>query len=179
MNTLPHYLRAGLDIVFVGYNPAMYSAEAGHYYARPGNVFWRQLYESGLVSRPVGPDDDGLLMDEAGIGFVDLCPRPTVRADELGTDELIEGAKRLHAELLTYQPRFAVFSGIGIYRAFARYALGVSARELAVTPGLQPARVGTTQPFVTPSSSGLASRWHRERLALLRRLRELRDGEAN
>src|SRR5512140_3256952 len=98
--TLPHYLRPGLRLVFVGYNPAIFSAEAGHYYARPGNVFWRQLSQSGLARRTVTPEDDSLLMDEAGIGFVDLCCRPTVRASELSPAEIADGAARLHAELL-------------------------------------------------------------------------------
>ena len=164
-------MRPGLRLVFVGYNPAIYSALAGHYYARPGNVFWRQLSESGLAGRPVGPEDDALLADEAGIGFVDLCPRPTVRAEELTPEEIIEGAHRLHRELLHYQPRIAVFSGRGIYRLFGRHALGLSASALARRPnGEQPERIGATVPFVIPSSSGLASRWHRERLDLLRAL---------
>ncbi len=169
--TLPHYLRPGLRLVFVGYNPAIYSAEAGHYYARPGNVFWRQRSASGLAGRDVSPADDGLLMDEAGIGFVDLCCRPTVRADELMPAEIKAGARRLHAELLRFQPKVAVFSGRGIYAHFARHALGVRPAELARRPcGEQPERIGATMPWVIPSSSGLASRWHKERLELLRDL---------
>ena len=109
--TLPHYLRPGLRLVFIGYNPAVYSAEAGHYYARRANVFWKQLNESGLLARPAGPEDDASLMDEAGIGFVDLCPRPTVRADELTPDEIAEGAERLLRQLEENQPTYAVFSG--------------------------------------------------------------------
>ena len=54
VRTLPHYLRPGLRMVFIGYNPAIYSAEHGHYYARPGNMFWRQLSASGLAGREVG-----------------------------------------------------------------------------------------------------------------------------
>src|SRR6185295_11357793 len=69
--SLPHLLEPGLRLVFIGYNPAIYSAEAGHYYARPGNMFWRQLSASGLAGREVWPTDDRLLPDEAGIGFTD------------------------------------------------------------------------------------------------------------
>jgi hypothetical protein len=36
--------------------------------------------------------------------------------------------------------------------------------------GLQPERVGATRLYVVPSSSGLASRWHRRRLELLEEL---------
>ncbi len=172
--TLPHYLRPGLRLVFIGYNPAIYSAETGHYYARPGNVFWKQLNESGLLARPAGPEDDASLMDEAGIGFVDLCPRPTVRADELTPEEIAEGAERLLGQLLETQPVYAVFSGRGVYQHFARRALGLPRGALAGRPdGVQPERIGRAIPYVVPSSSGLASRWRRERLALLRELARL------
>lgn len=176
-DSLPHYLRSGLRLVFVGYNPAIYSAEAGHYYARPGNVFWRQLSASGIVAHEVGPGDDALLVDQAGIGFVDLCCRPTVRAEELTREEIIAGAHRLHAELAGHQPAVAVFSGRGIYQHFGRHALHIPARELATrTYGQQPERIGVTVPWVIPSSSGLASRWHRERLDWLRKLAAALDG---
>lgn len=177
VRTLPHYLRPGLRLVFIGYNPAIYSAKAGHYYARPGNVFWRQLSESGLVPRPVGPEDDAALMDLAGIGFVDLCPRPTVRAEELTPEEIESGARRLYGQLRAYSPWVAVFSGKGIYGHFGRVVFGLPRSEPARRPyGEQPERIagehGETRIWVIPSSSGLASRWHRERLAWLRRLRE-------
>lgn len=160
--------------MFIGANPAIYSAQAGHYYARPGNAFWRQLSASGLAGREVGPTDDALLMDEAGIGFTDLCPRPTVRAEHLTRDEIAAGAAALHLELLAAQPRFAVFSSKTIFEWFATNELGVTLKSLrARSYGLQPERIGASVPFVIPSSSGLASRWHRERQELLHRLGEL------
>lgn len=176
--SLPVLLRPGLRLVFIGYNPAIYSAEAGHYYARPGNAFWRHLSDSGLVARPVGPEDDALLADECGIGFIDLCSRPTVRADELTLREIRAGSRTLHKRLVEFQPSIAVFSGRGIYHHYGRFALGLPSSELARRKyGRQPETIGeSTVPWVIPSSSGLASRWHRERLELLRQLAdELRD----
>ncbi|MCC6382288.1 MAG: mismatch-specific DNA-glycosylase [Dehalococcoidia bacterium] len=174
--TLPHYLERGLRLVFVGYNPAIYSARAGHYYARPGNSFWRQLSESGLAGREVGPEDDWRLAAEAGIGFTDLCPRPTVRAEELTADEIAEGAARLEAELRQYAPRVAVFSGKGIYLHFARQVFGLGPAALTRRPyGLQGERVGESAPYVVPSSSGLAARFQKERLVWLLRLKEMLD----
>jgi TDG/mug DNA glycosylase family protein len=169
--TLPHYLRPGLRVVFIGYNPAIYSAEAGHYYARPGNMFWRHLSESGIAGRRVTCEDDAQLMDEAGIGFTDLCCRATVRAEHLTRAEIAEGARRLHAELLEHQPRMAVFSGRGIYQHFGRHALGLATNVLASREyGEQPERIHDTILWVIPSSSGLASKWHRERLEWMGRL---------
>ena len=171
MNTLPHYLRPGLRLVFIGYNPGIESARVGHYYAFHGNVFWRQLSDSGLVHRAVSHLDDAALMDEAGIGLTDLCPRPTKQAGELSMIEQLEGARRLHRELREVQPLVAVFGGRGIYSAFAREALGLTARELTGRScGSQPETVGTTELWVIPSSSGLASKWHVQRLELLRAL---------
>ena len=62
INTLPDLLRPGLDLVFVGINPGSYSAAKGHYYARPGNLFWWALSESGLVEGPATPDMDASLL---------------------------------------------------------------------------------------------------------------------
>ena len=108
---LPHLLRPGLDVVFIGYNPGLESARVGHYYAFRGNVFWKQLNESGLIGRALSHLDDVLLPVEAAIGFTDLCSRPTARAGELTRAEIVAGAQRLHRELSEYRPRFAVFSG--------------------------------------------------------------------
>lgn len=177
METLPHHLRPGLRIVFIGYNPAIYSAQAGHYYARPGNVFWHQLSASGLVARKVRPEDDAPLLDEAGIGFTDLCERPTVRASELLPAEIAAGARRLQDELLRHQPRLAVFSGRGIFAHFARHALGLPRREAnAVVDGEWPQRLGETRLWVIPSSSGLASKWHGKRLELLKEIAKAAGG---
>jgi len=178
--SLPHYLRGGLRVVFIGFNPGLESARRGHYYAFGGNVFWRQLNESGLVSRAVTFEDDALLAEEAGIGFTDLCPRPTARASELTRAEVRDGARALLADLLACQPRVALFSGRGIYRFFALHALGLGAGDLDVRSwGLQPERIRETVPWVIPSSSGLASKWHRERLVLLQQLAaDLRRGDA-
>jgi len=176
LRPLPLLMRPALRAVFIGYNPGIESARRGHYYAFPGNVFWKQLKESGLVSRPVGPEDDRLLMDEAGIGFTDLCRRPSVRAGELTEAEIAEGALRLRAELAEFAPRVAVFSGKGIFAHYERHALGRRpAASNTVLYGQQhgawPVPGSTaTAAWVIPSSSGLASRWHRDRLAILRNL---------
>lgn len=170
--SLPHLLQPGLRLVFIGYNPAIYSAQAGHYYARPGNRFWVHLSQSGIVDRPVGPPDDHLLPAQAGIGFTDLCCRPTVRAEHLTPAEIRAGALRLHRELLEYQPLVACFSGRGIYQHYARHALGLAPSQLARRPyGEQPERIGQTRAWVIPSSSGLAAKWHPLRLEWLHRLR--------
>ena len=62
-DTLPDYLREGLDIVFVGLNPGLYSAQVGHYFAYKQNRFWAALSVSGLVPEPVKPANDARLLE--------------------------------------------------------------------------------------------------------------------
>jgi len=61
--TLPDLLRDGLDIVFVGINPGLYSAQRGHYFARRTNRFWPALSRS-VLSRAA----------RRGLGVAELLP---------------------------------------------------------------------------------------------------------
>ncbi|MBT8121332.1 MAG: mismatch-specific DNA-glycosylase, partial [Gammaproteobacteria bacterium] len=58
METLPDYLRAGLEIVSIGLNPSLPSVRDGFYFANPRNRFWRAVAASRLAPGlpPPGPD---------------------------------------------------------------------------------------------------------------------------
>ncbi|WP_186294522.1 mismatch-specific DNA-glycosylase [Bradyrhizobium guangdongense] len=68
---LPDQLRKNLRVVFVGTAASTRSAELGHYYAHPGNRFWRALHEAGITPRRYQPSEFASLL-ELGIGFTDL-----------------------------------------------------------------------------------------------------------
>lgn len=144
---IPDLLRPGLALVFCGYNPSLRSGMTGHNYAHPGNRFWRVLHAAGITDRLYAPDEDGLLL-ERGIGFTNIVPRPTRRADELTRDEIRTGAAALREKLERYQPRAVAYTGIGVYK----WLRGPS----GVTWGVQPesAVPGVTD-IVVPSPSGL------------------------
>jgi len=156
-DTLPDLLRGGLDLVFVGINPSVFSASQGHYFARKINRFWPCFSRSILsaqVRRTLGverlePQHDGLLPDH-GIGFTDVVKRPTANAAQLGREEFAAGAAALMMKLQRYQPRVACFQGMMGYRPFAA-VLGSTGRNLAL--GAQPLWLGRTQVFVVPSPS--------------------------
>ena len=168
---LPLLMRPGLRLVFIGNNAGLESARAGHYYAFRGNVFWRQLSESGLVPRAVTCVDDERLMDLAGIGFTDICTHATRRASDLTHDQVARGAARLRDEIERFEPAVAVFSGRSVFEPFARHALGLAARALLGREfGAQPETFVRTRLWMIPSSSGLASGLHARRLELLREL---------
>jgi TDG/mug DNA glycosylase family protein len=72
LEKLPDQLQAHLRLVFVGTAASQRSADLGHYYAHPGNRFWRTLHEVGITPRRYAPDEFKALLN-LGIGFTDLC----------------------------------------------------------------------------------------------------------
>lgn len=140
-------LKPRLDLVFCGYNPSLTSGRSGHHYAHPGNRFWRVLFAAGITDRLFEPEDDRRLLD-LGIGFTNLAPRPTRRADELTREEILAGAGALRAKLERLRPRLVAYTGIGVYRWFRATS--------KISWGLQetPAVPGVTD-VVVPSPSGL------------------------
>ena len=140
-------LRLDLRLLFCGYNPSLRSSASGRHYAHPGNRFWRVLQEAGITDRLYAPEEDETLL-ERGIGFTNLCPRPTRQADELSREEVRAGAHELRANLERFHPAAVAYTGIGVYRWFR----ATSKAGWGVQP--EPAVSGVTD-VVVPSPSGL------------------------
>lgn len=161
--TLPDYLREGLDIVFVGLNPGLYSVQVGHYFAYEQNRFWPALSASGLVPEPVGPENDAQLL-EWGIGLTDIVKRPTRGIHEISSAEFRRGAKALHQKLSYYQPRIVCFVGLTGYRLCCGGSQSL---------GMQRDRFAGAHVFVMPSTSPRNARYSLP--AIIRVLRDLRQ----
>jgi TDG/mug DNA glycosylase family protein len=168
--TVPDVLAPGLDVVFVGINPGLWSGWAGHHFARPGNRFWKALHGAGFTDRLVSPAEERTLL-ERGLGVTNLVARSTATADELTADELRTGAIALEPRLAPVRPRFVAMLGIGAYRtAFGRRGAALGPQEEAV---------GRSRLWVLPNPSGLNAHYQLD--ALVERFRELRSavrGEA-
>lgn len=162
-DTLPDYLCEGLDIVFAGLNPGLYSAQVGHYFAYKQNRFWPALSASGLVPEPVGPEDDARLLNW-GIGLTDVVKRPTRGIHELTPGEFHRGAKALREKVVRYKPRIVCFVGLTGYRVCCGGDGG---------PGSQAGRFGGAQVFVLPSTSPRNA--HYSLATIVAALRDLRE----
>jgi TDG/mug DNA glycosylase family protein len=173
---VPDYLRPGLKLVIIGINPGLRSGSTGHHYAYPGNHFWPLLFESGLLPERLTYESDHRAL-EFDIGLTNLCHRTTREANELTRAELAEGAANLRAKLLAYAPRLACFNGMGIYEAFLAAwpeAAPADGKRRRIVPGLQAERLGETQMFVVPSSSGRTAAYPRQtKLGYYRQLKHL------
>jgi TDG/mug DNA glycosylase family protein len=158
IRVLPDLLAPGLDVVFCGINPGLYSAKVGHHFARPGNRFWPTLFASGFTPRLFTGFDDHEL-PALGLGLTNIVARPSASADELTRAELIAGAKILMRKLRRFAPRYLAVVGFGAYRvAFAR--------PRAVS-GLQPETIGDTRIWLLPNPSGLNAHHQPRELARL------------
>lgn len=141
---LPDYLRPGLKLVFVGFNPGERSAMVGHYYAGRGNQFWNFLFEAGLTPVRLSPEEDHRML-EFGFGMTDLVKRWSNSASGLRAQDFREGVPLLKAKLRQVSPGAIAFNGkTGFERFHGRRA------DLGAQKGL----FGSSRVFVLPSTSG-------------------------
>ncbi|MDS1268841.1 G/U mismatch-specific DNA glycosylase [Lipingzhangella sp. LS1_29] len=154
--TIPDVVGTGLEILFCGINPSLYSAYTGHHFARPGNRFWPALYQAGLTPHQLAPAEQQRLT-EWGLGITNLVARATARADELGPHELEEGGRRLAALLREHRPGCLAVLGVTAYRTAFRVPSAVI--------GPQSATLEAIPVWVLPNPSGLNAQWPLQRIA--------------
>lgn len=161
---VPDIIAEGLDVLFCGTNPGLYSAAIGRHFGRPGNRFWPALHTGGFTPRLYSPWEDDDLLD-LGYGLTNIRERATAGAAELSHAELKAASKRLSAKVERYRPRYLGIIGIGAYRtAFNRPKAKL---------GLQQERLGETKIWILPSTSGLNAHYQPSALAVL--FREFRS----
>lgn len=143
---VPDVIAAGLQVLFVGINPGLYSAAVGHHFARPGNRFWKALHGAGFTDAVLAPFQQRDVLDR-GMGITNLVARATASAAELSHAELRRGGARLRQKVRRYRPGWVAILGVGAYRtAFRRphAAIGPQGHDI------EGARV-----WVLPNPSGL------------------------
>ena len=165
--TVPDVIAPGLDVLFCGINPGLYSGATGHHFARPGNRFWPALHGAGFTERLLDPSEEHLLLD-AGCGITNLAMRATAAAAELDNTELADGRHELERKVQRYAPRWLGVLGIGAYRtAFGRRGASI---------GEQAERLGSTGLWVLPNPSGLNAHYQLpDLIRLFGELRVVRD----
>jgi double-stranded uracil-DNA glycosylase len=141
---LPDVLQPGLRLVFCGTAAGKRSAAEGAYYAHPGNMFWRALFQCGLTPRLLSPQEFPSL-PQFGIGLTDLAKRHVGNDDELPKDAfdvpgLLGKVKHFAPGVLAFTSKNAARAALGTITAY----------------GWQPHRFGHTAVFVLPSPSGQA-----------------------
>jgi TDG/mug DNA glycosylase family protein len=133
-------------MLFVGINPSLHSARAGHHFAGPGNPFYRLLHAAGIVPEPMTFADD-VRLPGYGLALTNIAERATREAAELTARDYARGRRRLARTIADLQPAVVAFVGVTAYRQF----FGPSAAGGA---GPKPERIGGAAVFVVPNPSG-------------------------
>jgi mismatch-specific thymine-DNA glycosylase len=176
LSPLVDILEPNLICVFVGTNPGVQTATAGHAYAHPSNHFWKLLHSSGLTDRRLKPEEDRNLPALYCMGNTNIVDRPSKNAAELSKEEMTAGTANLDAKFLKYKPEAVCIVGKGIWEAIWRYRYGRNMAKGEFKYGWQDekdnmgrSRDGEdevdgngdvwkgTKVFVTTSTSGLAA----------------------
>ena len=145
---LPDQLRDRLRLVFVGTAAGQRSADLGHYYAGPGNRFWRTIHEVGITPRRYEPREFTELL-KLGIGLTDVC-KLGVGMDHQALKFPVDIAA-FREKMLIYRPSTIAFTS----KKAASLFYGRPTKAVAL--GRQPAAGDFPVVFVLASPSGAAS----------------------
>jgi len=162
--TLPDVIAKNLRVLFCGINPGLYTAAAGHHFARPGNRFWPALYKSGFTNRLLSPFDERELL-KAKLGITNVVSHATASASEVTKEDFVRGGRTLRRKVRRYRPRIVAILGIEAYRK----AFG----QLEVEIGEQDETIGEARLWVLPNPSGLNANYQlKDFTRLFRKLRK-------
>ncbi|WP_275199398.1 mismatch-specific DNA-glycosylase [Bradyrhizobium sp. CSA207] len=148
LHRLPDQLRPDLRLVFVGTAASTRSAELGHYYAHPGNRFWRAIHEAGITARRYQPGEFASLL-ELGIGFTDLSKSGAGMDHQIATESIDVAGFR--AKIEKYRPRTIALTSKKAASLFYGRPSSV------ISLGRQQPHGSLPDIFVLPSPSGAAS----------------------
>jgi mismatch-specific thymine-DNA glycosylase len=167
LSGLADILEPNLICVFIGLNPGISTAETGHAYAHPSNLFWKLLHSSGLTTRRCRPEEDGDMPRLFQMGSTNIVARPTRNGSELSKKEMDAGVHILEEKIRRYRPEAVCIVGKSIWESIWRVKHGKGIRKEEFKYGWQKdeERMGRSteegwegsKTFVATSTSGLAA----------------------
>lgn len=164
-------LGPSLLVLFVGLNPGIKTAQTGHAYAHPSNLFWKLLHSSGITPRLVPCYEDKRMPEEYSLGLTNIVARPSRSGAELSKEEMDEGVSVLEEKTRRCRPEVVCFVGKSIWESVWRVRKGKAITKAEFKYGWQDEREnfapidegdgGEKWPgarvFVASSTSGLAA----------------------
>lgn len=105
------FIREGLDILFVGLNPANTSSKKGHYFST-NPAFWNQLYDAGLITKSIDMNTaDNIVFGSSEINYKNCQYGVTDLVNYLAESNSSkvkpteQHCKNLEQNILTYKPK--------------------------------------------------------------------------
>ena len=171
-------IEPGANVLFVGINPGVRSAQTGHHFAGPSNRFWKLLWGARLVPEPLTYLQDTRLL-EFGLGITNLVARPSPGIDTLKPAEYVAGWKILDRKIERFRPQVVALVGVTLWRAILPLLPMQEPERKALSttkcPGPQRVTLHGARLFVLPNPSGRNANFsYAEMLSAFRALRRYR-----
>lgn len=163
---VPDLLTDDVKLLFVGINPGLWTAATRTHFAHPTNRFYPALHRAGITDHLIDPvdgmtDADRDYMRARGIGFTNVVPRATARADELTPDEVTAGGQALLQTVARVRPKVVAIAGLTVYRQAFGQKKAVAGRQDLPEPDLLGGGDDLwsgAQLWVVPNPSGMNAR---------------------
>lgn len=168
---LPDHIQPGIQILFVGINPGLRSAQTGHHFAGHSNRFWKLLYDSALVTEPLTYQDDWRL-PEWKLGVTNIIGRCSAGIDVLDSGEYRRGLAPLEEKITRYHPQIVALLGVTIYRMIFPF---IGSPEVGRTR----VRLADVPVFLLPNPSGRNAHYPYNRMLAAFRALHLAVGRPN
>lgn len=158
-------LGPSLLVLFVGLNPGITTAQTGHAYAHPSNLFWKLLHSSGVTTRLVPPCEDKRMPEEYSLGLTNIVERPSRNGAELSKAEMDAGVEVLGEKARACKAEVVCFVGKSIWESVWRVRKGRGIKKEEFRYGWQDEGENYrpegdwagAKVFVASSTSGLAA----------------------
>jgi TDG/mug DNA glycosylase family protein len=124
LSGLNDIITPNLLCLLVGHNPGVRTAQTGHAYSHPSNLFWKLLYSSGITDRRCRPEEDGQMPELYSFGLTNIVARPTKDTAELSKQEQVDGTPILEDKVRLYRPEVVCIVGKSIWEAIYKHQKG-------------------------------------------------------
>ncbi|CAG8958925.1 hypothetical protein HYFRA_00012922 [Hymenoscyphus fraxineus] len=148
LSPIPDIIGPSMLLLFIGLNPGLMTATAGHMYSHPTNLFWRFIHSSGITPRLLKPSEDQLLLTEYGCGNTNIVERPTRNGAELSKAEMDANVVVLEAKVARWRPEAVCVVGKSVWESIFRVKRRRGLKKGEFAYGWQEEMMGVVKPEV-------------------------------
>ncbi|CAG8978153.1 hypothetical protein HYALB_00012015 [Hymenoscyphus albidus] len=155
LSPIPDIIGPSMLLLFIGLNPGLMTATAGHMYSHPTNLFWRFVHSSGITPRLLKPSEDQILLSEYGCGNTNIVERPTRNGAELSKAEMDANVVVLEAKVARWRPEAVCVVGKSVWESIFRVKRRRGLKKGEFAYGWQEEKMGVVKPEVRDAISFL------------------------
>lgn len=154
LSPIPDIVGPSMILLFIGLNPGVMTATAGHMYSHPTNHFWKFVFNSGITSRLLKPEEDRDLLVDWGCGNTNIVERPSRNGSELSKKEMDANVVTLEAKVAKWRPECVCIVGKSVWESIFRVKRGRALKKGEFTYGWQEDMMGVVKAQANEENEG-------------------------